>query len=300
MNAKLSRRAALGLSSLGLASCGKSEPYFGRTTPPGHRSLIYEISSEPSSLDPATSSGASEYCVMPALFEALLSRDPQTLDPRAALTTHYEISAGLTEFTFFLRGHPNPKGTKLPGAGGVPSAAFWSDGRPVTAVDFVHAWRRIADPANGSTYAASLYPLLNGKEITEGKARPETLGVRAADPFALRVSLKAPAAHFLKLASTDALAAVPRHAVSSVGSSWTAAGRMPSCGPFFLHEWKPYDRIVVRKNPRYYDANRVQLDEIVFLPISDGGTIVNLYKAGSAHAMYGRAVPPDRRSKWRQ
>lgn len=67
---------------------------------------------------------------------------------------------------------------------------------------------------------------------------------------------------------------------------------MPSCGPFLLHERRPYDHIVVRKNPRYYGASRVQLDEIVFLPISDGSTSVNLYKTGSAYAMHGRAVPP--------
>src|SRR5947199_4132244 len=67
---------------------------------------------------------------------------------------------------------------------------------------------------------------------------------------------------------------------------------MPSCGPFLLDEWKPYDRIVLRKNARYYDATRVQLEEIVFLPIADGATGVNLYKTGIAHAMHGRAVPP--------
>jgi oligopeptide transport system substrate-binding protein len=201
---------------------------------------------------------------MPALFEALLSRDPQTFEPRAALATHYEISADLTEFTFFLRGHPNPKGTKLPGAGGAPSTAFWSDGRPVTADDFVHAWRRIADPANGSCYAASLYPVLNGKEITEGKARPETLGVRAADPFTLRVSLKAPAAHFLKLASIDALAAVPRHAISSGGSSWTAAGRMPSCGPSST-SGSPTSALWFG-NPRYYDAAAPVPTRLSFCP----------------------------------
>ena len=88
------------------------------------------------------------------------------------------------------------------------------------------------------------------------------------------------------------LGAVPRHAMPEAGSLWTKPGRMASCGPFVLHEWKPYDRIVLRKNPRYYDARRVQLDEIVFLPITDGASGVNLYKAGSAYAMHGRALPP--------
>ena len=67
---------------------------------------------------------------------------------------------------------------------------------------------------------------------------------------------------------------------------------MPSCGPFILSEWKPYDRIVLRKNTQYYNAHRVQLEEIVFVPVTDGATGVNLYKAGNTHAMHGRAVPP--------
>ena len=67
---------------------------------------------------------------------------------------------------------------------------------------------------------------------------------------------------------------------------------MPSCGPYLLHEWKPYDRVVLRKNPRYYSADRIHLDQILFLPIVDGATAVNLYKAGAVHAMHGRAVPP--------
>jgi ABC-type oligopeptide transport system substrate-binding subunit len=227
---------------------------------------------------------------MPALFEGLVSRDPITLQPRAALATHYQIDASLTEMTIFLRGHPNPRGTKLPGAGR-RNPAFWSDGRQVTAHDFVYGWRRLVDPANGGTTSA-LYALANGKEIAEGKSPPESLGIRAMDDVTLHVTLKAPAAHFLKAATIAPLGAAPRHAISEAGPSWTKPGRMVSCGPFVLHEWKPYERIVLRKNPRYYNARRVCLEEIVFIPITDGANGVNLYKTGNAYAMHGRAIPP--------
>jgi ABC-type oligopeptide transport system substrate-binding subunit len=137
-----------------------------------------------------------------------------------------------------------------------------------------------------------VFPIANAQQIAAGKLPPETLGVHAADDFTLRVRLKAPAAHFLKLVSSEALAPVPRRAVSSDRTSWTRAGQMPSCGPFLLHEWKPQDRIILRKNPHYYNAAGVRLDSIVFLPVRDGATGVNLYKTGNAHAMHGRAVPP--------
>jgi oligopeptide transport system substrate-binding protein len=288
----IGRRELLGIGSAALASCGGHGRYFGKSTPPPTQTLVYEIGGEPSSLDPARSLDGFEFYVMPAIFEGLVSRDPDTLEPRAALATHYQIKRNGTEFTFVLRGHPTPTGTKLPGANAAPNPASWSDGRPVTAHDFVYSWRRVADPANAGAYASSLYAVANGKEISEGKLPPETLGIGAVDDYTLRVTLKAPTPYFLKVASMEALAAVPRHAVSARGSSWTEAGRMPSCGPFLLHEWKPYDRIVLRKNTRYYNARRVRLEEIVFLPIIDGVTGVNLYKTGIAYAMHGREVPP--------
>ena len=75
----MSRRALLAAGSLAAASCGRREPYFGKVTPPPTQTLIYEIEAEPSSLDPATCLAGSESYIMPALFEGLLSPDPDTL-----------------------------------------------------------------------------------------------------------------------------------------------------------------------------------------------------------------------------
>ena len=292
MNARVSRRAVLGLGPVTLASCARRKQYFGKSTPPRSQTLIYDLGTEPGSLDPATSLGGSEAYVLPAMVEPLLSRHPESMEPAAGLATHYQVDAGRTEITFFLRGHGSPSGSKLFGAPAKSEAALWSDGRSVTADDVVCNWQHLVDPVNGSTYAANLYPLANAKEINEGKAKLDTLGVVADGPYTLRVTLKAPAAHFFKLATTEALAPVPRHAVERHGRFWTRPGLMPSCGPFVLHQWKPYERIVLRKNPRYHAASRVHLDEIRFLPIVDGATGMNLYKAGDVYTMHGRALPP--------
>ncbi len=96
------RRSLLRLSPLAFSSRGKSDPYFGRTGPPSKQRLIYAIASEPSSLDPASALGASDSYVLPALFDGLVSADSESLEPQAALATHYEVNAGLTEFTFLF------------------------------------------------------------------------------------------------------------------------------------------------------------------------------------------------------
>jgi ABC-type oligopeptide transport system substrate-binding subunit len=294
MSVSIPRRALLGLGPVTLASCARRErePYFGKSTPPRSQTLIYNLGAEPATLDPAITVGGMEAFVFPALFEPLLSRHPESMEPAAGLATHYEMDAGRTEITFYLRGHRCPAGSRFFGAPAKSEPPLWSDGRPVTADDLVCNWQRIIDPVNGNSNAAYLYPLANGREINQGKAKPETLGAVADGPHTLRVTLKAPAAHFFQIATSESMAPVPRHAVERHGKYWIRPGLMPSCGPFLLHEWKPYERMVLRKNPRYHDASRVHLDEIRFLPIVDGATGMNLYKADHVYAMHGRAVPP--------
>ena len=105
----VSRRALLGFGPVALTSCISPQMHFGNTIPPQSQTLIYEISSEPSTFDPARMLGSGESSVMNALLECLVKANPETLEPEAALATHYEVNASATEFVFYLRGHPNPK-----------------------------------------------------------------------------------------------------------------------------------------------------------------------------------------------
>jgi oligopeptide transport system substrate-binding protein len=67
---------------------------------------------------------------------------------------------------------------------------------------------------------------------------------------------------------------------------------MVSSGPFVLDQWLPMNKIVLRRNPRYYEASLVSLDELVFLPTTNGATLVNLYKSGESHVTDVRIIPP--------
>ena len=70
------------------------------------------------------------------------------------------------------------------------------------------------------------------------------------------------------------------------------ASTFVSSGPFLLREWKAHDRIVVTKNPLYWEADSVLTEEIVFLPLSSGTANVNLYRAGFTQSMNPRLIPP--------
>lgn len=77
-----------------------------------------------------------------------------------------------------------------------------------------------------------------------------------------------------------AFAVLPVHLIKAKGLSWTKPGIMVSNGPFILKEWKPNERIVVERNPKYWDTASVSLQSITFLPISNMLTAYNRYKAG--------------------
>lgn len=285
--APITRRSVIGAPML-LAGCSKHLPYFGNNASPTRRVLKFALGPEPDSLDPVNFNGGFELYILQSLFEGLISYDPHTVEPAAGLATHCEINRDDTRMTFFLRGHPNPRGICLPRGSGT-EAARWTDGTQITAHDFVYSWRRAIDPATAGAFSYVLYYVRNAREIQQGRKPAAQLGVRALDDFTFDVELDRPAPLFLKLTGSIALACVPRQALEAArrrgsASAWVQPGSIVSSGAFRLKEWKPYERLILERNPQYYDANLVSLDEVHFFPIAQASTIVDLYEAGEATA----------------
>jgi oligopeptide transport system substrate-binding protein len=307
----LRRREMLALGAAGgLMSCAQSRgEYFGSTAIPGSRRLVHTLPGEPETLDPALSTGSHEFWVLPALLEGLTQYHPRLPQPMAALATHYEASPDQTRFTFYLRGNAKPRGVALPNAESLPSEftrsrkpapdstpALWSDGLPVTAHDFVYSWRRFLHPKTAAPLAYQLYYLANAEEVNTGRRDPEQLGVRALDDFTLQVELRSPTPFFLDLITQYIFHPVPRHAVEGARQAgneswWTEPGHMVGRGPFLLRQRRRYERISTVRNPLYYDSGMVGIDELDFVPVVDGTTVVNLYKSGEVAAMPGAGLP---------
>ncbi len=134
--------------------------------PSGQVCLEYGNNSEPLSLDPQKSNLVDEFAIIGDLIVGLTTDAPDG-GPTPAMATSWETSPDGLVWTFHLR------------------EAAWSDGAPVTAEDFVYAYRRILDPQTASIYAYLVYILKNGRAVNEGKASPEALGVRALGPRTL-------------------------------------------------------------------------------------------------------------------
>jgi ABC-type oligopeptide transport system substrate-binding subunit len=307
----IGRRTLLGLAPAALVSCARSEgAYFGSTVAPKTRRLVHTLGGEIETLDPAKSTTSHESWVIPALFEGLTQYHPELPTPMAALATHYEANSDFTQFRFYLRGHPAPRGVRLPSSADLPPTylrgrrpspdfvrAYWSDGSPITAYDFVYSWRRFVNPQTAAWFAFQLIILRNAQEVLSGKRPPAELGVHAPDEFTFVVDLRSSTPFFLELITSYLYSPVPMQAVEAArkrnaDSTWTKPSHIVTSGAFTLREYRPYERIVLVRNPRYYDASLVSLDELIFLPVVDGTTVMNLYKAGDAMLTPGLGLPP--------
>ncbi len=288
--------AAAGFSG----ACARTRRQSGR--------LTYLLRTEPYTFDPAKAPGGGEFWILSALFEPLLQPHPQTMAPTAGLATHCKIERDGTRYTFYLRGHPAPEGIPLAGMDSLPAEfsreraaapyrvpARWSDGVPITGDDIVYSWRRYVAPETGNPNAYYFYCVAGAEEVNSGKSSPEKLGVRAPASLAFQVDLRAPAPDFLQLCCTEMTLPMPRHAIEEARqrgreASWTEPGRMVTSGPFVLKEFRPRERTIVAKNPNYFDARLVGIEEIEF-SAADGVVVLNLFRAGLADSMEGRVLP---------
>lgn len=129
-----------------------------RASVPAPASLRFVNGSEPRTLDPGLMTGSPEGRIADAIFEGLTTRDPRSLRPAPGVASSWEISGDGLRYVFQLR-----------------PEARWSNGRPVTAADFVYAWRRLQDPALGSEYAYILHSVRHAEALNTHAAAADAL-----------------------------------------------------------------------------------------------------------------------------
>jgi oligopeptide transport system substrate-binding protein len=217
---------------------------------------------DPESLDPHKTSTVNEAHVLRDLFMGLTMQDAKAnVIPGAAES--WTVSDDGKIYTFKMR-----------------QGALWSDGSPVTANDFVFAWRRLVDPATGAEYAYMLAPVVNAEDITAGKKKPEELGIKALDDMTLEITLNAPTPYFLEMLTHQATYPVSQANVEKLGADFVKPGNLVSNGPYVLAEFVPNDHIKVVKNEKFYDAANVKIDAVNFIPTEDKSTAMKRFEAG--------------------
>ncbi|MGH9872587.1 MAG: peptide ABC transporter substrate-binding protein [Pyrinomonadaceae bacterium] len=160
---------------------------------------------------------------------------------------------------------------------------------------FMHSPTRLTLPGDESDRNKllgenpKLQAVLAGKEFVPVSA--QDIGVEAIDDYTVRISLSQPAPYFLGLLGHQLFRLAPRNVIEKYHDQWTRPEHIVTCGPFKLKDWIPYSELVVERDPLYWDAANVRLDEIHFFVSADNPTTLNLYKVGEADAVLNHAVP---------
>ncbi|MFS4436821.1 peptide ABC transporter substrate-binding protein [Paracoccaceae bacterium GXU_MW_L88] len=219
---------------------------------------------DPETLDHHKTSTVAEGHIMRDLFEGLVIKDANNeLAPGVAES--WEESEDGTVYTFTIR-----------------EDAKWSNGDPVTANDFVFAFRRLQDPATAASYATIQYAIKNAEAVNTGEMPVEELGIRAVDDKTLEITLEQPTPYFIELLTHQT--GLPMHPASVEAGDFTQAGNMVSNGAYTLQEVALNERIVLQKNPEFHDAENVAIDEVQYIPFEDRATCVRRWEAGEIHS----------------
>ena len=216
--------------------------------------------------------------------------EPDSLDPHMTTSGYatniiFEMFIGLTTLDTKARVVPGAAESWIVSEDGLTyvftmrDGMLWSDGTPVTTHDYEYAFKRILNPETASRAAPMLYMIRNGRPINGGQMPVDDLGVTALDDRTLEIRLEAPTPFFLELIVHRGFPA-PRWAIEEHGREWTRAENIVVNGAFKLKEWVPQTSVTVVRNPLFFDAENVALDEVVYYPTEDLTAAFNRYRAG--------------------
>lgn len=237
------------------------------------QSIVINNTAEPESIDPHKVSAVPEGNIIRQMFIGLVDtdRDGKTVPGMAESWESKDNKV----WVFKLRD------------------AKWSNGEPVTAQDFVYSWRRLVDPNTASPYASYLVDAkVNGAEaVMAGEAGLETLGIQALDDKTLQVTLTEAVPYFPDMLIHTSTKPVPQKVIEQFGEKWTDAEHIVVNGPYTLGEWRVNDKIVLKRNPQYFDNSHTTIDTVTILPITSPTTDVARYQAGEVDV--SAEVPPE-------
>ncbi|MEI0517598.1 peptide ABC transporter substrate-binding protein [Brachyspira murdochii] len=235
-------------------------------------SIYINTGPEPNTIDPSINVTSDAVFYLIHTFEGLVEKDMNgKLSP--AVAESWEISDDGLTYTFKLR-----------------TNAKWTDGKPVTANDFVYSWQRVVDPATGSQYGYQHEPVKNAKAITAGEMPKENLGIKAIDDYTLEVTLEAPTAYFLELLSFPTFYPLRKDIIEQYGDKWTLnADTYIGNGAFKLIERNRDESLVMVKNTNYWNIENIVPDKITFVLMENETASVAGVKAGTLH--FARSFP---------
>lgn len=227
------------------------------------------IGAEPQSIDPSFLSASDSMIYAVHVFEGLTTKDRNNNIIGGAAES-WDISEDGLSMTFYIRDN-----------------AKWSDGKDLTADEFVYSFRRLANPKTASSYNFLITPIKNADKILEGKLPVEELGVKAIDDKTLVINFESPTAYFLELASIPIFSPLREEFIND---DWTfSPDTYIGNGPYKMVMRKPDEIISLELNTNYWNKDNIKAKKIDFLMFAEISTLYPAIKEGSI--LYSSKVP---------
>lgn len=266
-------------SALALAACGSntaadsadSQASGSAANTAGEQVLNLVESAEIPSMDSSQATDTVAFTVLTNVNEGLYRQTPDGSLELAMAAEEPTVSEDGLTYTFKIREDAN-----------------WSNGEPVTAHDFVYAWRKLVDPANAAPYAYMMDSVIaNASAIIVGEMAPDELGVTAIDDKTLEVRLENAVPYFKDLTTLAMYYPQNQAFVEEQGDKYAmSSDALLYNGPFKLEGWEAAGLSWnYAKNEDYWDAETVALDEINVDVVKETSTAMNLYDTGAIDRM---------------
>ncbi len=231
----------------------------------------FQITADPPSLDWSLATDHVSADILFNLMEGLIQYD-EDLNPIPALAERWNVSSDGKRYTFHLR-----------------KGVLWTDGKPLTANDFVYGWQRLLNPKTAADYAYFLYDIVNAKEYNSGKLKDfNQVGVHAKDDETLVVDLWHPASYFISIHAFWVTFPMRKDIVEAHGDKWSSPEHIVTLGPFKLNAWQHDYKVVLEANPLYY-GEKPKIKYATAYVVNEDSTALSLYETNKLDLL--RRIP---------
>jgi peptide/nickel transport system substrate-binding protein/oligopeptide transport system substrate-binding protein len=229
----------------------------GNALPRDGGTLRISYKDQAATLDPAFEVDEISGYTVHALFDTLVEYAPGSTQIVPGLAESWTISPDQLTYTFRLR-----------------DGLVYSDGTPVTSLDVKYSLER-ARAAADSPFGSYL---------------ADVAAITTPNAHVLVIQLSRPYSAFLYVMAMTFTTPQRAEHVAAAGDQMR---REPlGTGPFVLDRWDEGERIVLKKNPNYWNAGAIHLDAIEMLENIPRDTQFLMFEAGELDAAE-RLAPPD-------
>ncbi len=257
------KRLLLILASVALLiACGSKGTGSTSGTAGKGSSAIFNMEAEPTSLDPQLLTDMGGFMISDMAYEGLVRlNDKNEVVPAGAES--WTISEDGKIWTFKIR-----QGMK------------WSNGDTLNAHDYVRGMKRGLEPATAAEYAFMMYYIEGAEDYNSGKITDfNNVGIKAKDDYTLEIVLAKPAAYFDKTLVLPIYLPLNEKALAEFGEQYaTEANKSIYSGPYVIKEWVHDNKVVLEKNPTYWNASNTKIDTLTALMVPDFEAATNLFQ----------------------